>query len=567
MMRATRILFLYLAVAAGCGRPSPAPDSPADAAHPAPPAGAPRLVVVLVVDGLSWERLDTWRPWLTAGIGRLLAEGAVASACRYEQLNTETGPGHASLLTGSSPRIHGIALNQWYLPLPDGSRMTKVLSGSQPLEGEAESSSRTVPGPGRLRAKTYGDALVERDPRSRVVSLSIKDRSAIFLAGRHARHAVYWYASESGTMVTSPVYDPSAPVVAAMDRFNRDNAGARLGERYGRTWSRLPLPATGNLPQPEDDLQPFQDPVAGTGFPKDPSKASRPLASLLPWTPAADRLLSDLALDLLGDPALALGRDASTDVLAISFAAHDYAAHYYGAESVESLEILRALDFEIARLLETLSTRLGREHVVVALSSDHGMLPIPEPAKRRDPSSATERIEEARLRGALNDVIERETGARGVVHRMEACSMWLDRVALGQPGAPQEARVLDIVERELATTWGSLFERTFRVASLAGDRGDDPLASKAWNACVPGRSGDLFVVPRPGVFIDPHGGKGTNHGAPWDYDAHVPLILWGGGIPARVLDVPCTPYDLAPTLAGMTGTPLPAATGRVLPVR
>src|SRR5882672_627966 len=133
-----------------------------------PAAPPPRLAVVIAVDGLSWDRVQAWRPWFTAGLKRLLDEGAVAAQCRYGHLNTETGPGHASLATGVPPRLHGIPLNQWYVPSPDGTAMTTIYSASQPVPGEPENSAKTIPGPGRLRVPTLGDRLVARDARSKV---------------------------------------------------------------------------------------------------------------------------------------------------------------------------------------------------------------------------------------------------------------------------------------------------------------------------------------------------------------------------------------------------------------
>ena len=104
----------------------------------APTAPPPRLAVVIAVDGLSWDRLRSWRPWYTSGLKRLLDEGAVATQCRYGHLNTETAPGHATLSTGTEPRVHGIPLNQWYVVSPRGGSMETIYSASQPLPGEPE---------------------------------------------------------------------------------------------------------------------------------------------------------------------------------------------------------------------------------------------------------------------------------------------------------------------------------------------------------------------------------------------------------------------------------------------
>jgi len=103
--------------------------------------------------------------------------------------------------------------------------------------------------------------------------------------------------------------------------------------------------------------------------------------------------------------------------------------------------------------------------------------------------------------------------------------------------------------------------RSFVVEGALRERTTDEVELRAWNARFPGRSGDLFVVARYGVLVDPYDGKGSSHGTPWEYDTHVPMIFWGGGIAPRAISTPTTPYDLAPTLALRLGVDLPDATG------
>jgi hypothetical protein len=501
----------------------------------------------------------------------LLDEGAVATECRYGHLNTETGPGHASIATGAPPRVHGIALNQWYVPSADRTRMETVYSASDP---QAVPGAKPVLGAGRLFVPTLGDRLVAHDPRAKVVSISIKDRSAIFLAGSDRRHAAYWYSSKDATFTTSPAYDAAsstgAAAAAVVARFNTEEAGPNVARRYGTIVNRLPVPQPAPRPGFVGGFDAYQDAIAGHGFPKDLTKAKKPLEAALLWTPLSDRVLADLALDLLSDDALALGRDDVPALLAISFSANDYVSHYYGPESEEGLEVLRGLDVQLGRLLDELTRRFGRDAVVVALSADHGMLPLPEAARREDPASPSARVADTAIVSELNAAVDAEleldTGAKPV-YRLEGCSLWLDRTLLARPGSPDPSRVMDIVRRELATTWKDAIDRTIPTAPPFPASGGDPVLERAWNALVPGRSGDLLVVSRPGILIDPYGGTGTSHGTPWEYDTHVPLIFWGGGIAARTIIDPSTPYDLAPTVAGWLGVAMPDATGTRMSVR
>lgn len=545
----------------------------ADAGHLGAPLPnvpqTPRLAVVIVVDGLSWDRLQSWRPWFTSGLKRLLDEGAVQTECRYAHLNTETAPGHASLATGAPPRVHGIPLNQWYVASPQGATMATSYSASQPFPGESENSDKVIQGPGRLRVATLGDRLVAHDPASKVVAISNKDRSAILLAGRDRRHAAYWYASKEGTYVTSAAYDATSPTgsasAAVVARFNADKAGAKLATHLGTTWSRLPVPVLAPSPAFESGLAKYQNLVVGPAFPHELANLKHPLATVLQSTPLADRLLLDLALDLLADDTLALGRDDVPDLFQVSFSANDYVSHYYGPESVEDLETLRALDVDIGRLLDELAARFGKGSVVVALSADHGFLPTPEATKRRDPKYRGRRVADFKIQNQLNEAVnaelKRAPDAPPLIYRFEGCSLWLNRAALAAKEEASAGRVLGIVRRELATTWKDVVLRTLVVDGPFPDRTSDDVARAAWNARVPGRSGDLFVVPRYGFLVDPYDGLGSSHGTPWEYDTHVPLIFWGARIAPRTISTPSTPYDLAPTLGSWLGVDLPDATG------
>src|SRR5580765_6231235 len=370
------LLVLAIAAAAGAKRAAPAP-------------GPPRLVVIVAVDGLSWSRLEAWRPWFTRGLKRLLDEGAVATECRYPHADTETGPGHASLSTGAPPRVHGIALNTWYELAPGGSKMKEVYC--------VDDAS-----PKHLRVPTLADALTAADGRARVVSISLKDRAAILLAGRDPRHAVYWYAPETGTFVTGAAFDGASPVASVVARFNASKGGANIASRYGTTVSRLPVPAQPPTAVSDDGVASHQDAVVGHGFPIDLAKSRFKYTEALPWTTLGDRLLVDLALDLVAADDVALGRDGVPDVLAISFSSNDYVAHDYGPQSLESLEVSRGLDVELGRLLDELTRRFGREAIDLALSADHGMLPLPES------QPDVKRVSRAAILSELNGAVVKE---------------------------------------------------------------------------------------------------------------------------------------------------------------
>ncbi len=87
-------------------------------------------------------------------------------------------------------------------------------------------------------------------------------------------------------------------------------------------------------------------------------------------------------------------------------------------------------------------------------------------------------------------------------------------------------------------------------------------------AYVPGRSGQLMVVPQKGDFItrpDPY--YTQMHGSPWPYDVEIPILFAGPAVIPGRYSTPAVQQDVAPTLAAALGVAMPvAATGHVLPV-
>ena len=561
----------------------------ASAAPPpaAPAPQAPKLAVVISVDGLSYARLESYRALYTAGLKRLLDEGYAFRAARYQHLNTETGPGHAALGTGAPPRVTGIVLNSWFEPGPDGAlRNVYCTDVKDPATG------RVIAGPGNLRVPTLGDRLVEAFKGARVVSLSAKDRGAIFLAGRSPEHAVFWYDGETGRFQTSAAYRPPAAAGAIVKAYNETKAGGWLPSRFGLVWEKLPEPsATPGAPPVPTAVPPgvvarYQLPTHGLGFGHDLSTyglvpAGGPFGYFggLYRSPLVDVLTADLALAFLNDPGYALGRGSVPDLLAISFSGHDPVAHDYGDESEESRDALRRLDVQIGRVLSALDA-FPKGSVLVALSADHGFPVMPEVAKALDKNAPGGRLETGRetpnnarmrLNRLLDDALCVDRSAQ-IVGAVDGWSLFYRHAAFplrtvagpcGPAGASVTAADVDRVLPKIVTTfWEEEVEDVLPVAGQASWP-DTPAARFARNDLDRERSGDAFVIPRRGVMNSYNPGRGAMHGTHYEYDIHVPLVFWGAA-KAGASDAAATPYDLAPTVGRWLGVSLPDAVGKPL---
>lgn len=563
---------------------------------PQPRALSPvRLAVVISVDGLSWPRLSEYRPYFTSGLKRLLDEGRTERACRYQHINTETGPGHASLGTGAPPRVTGIVANRWFEPREDGS-LRQVYCTDQELVDPVTKDPVIVPGPRNLRVPTMADRLVEKFPDSRVVAISGKDRGAIFLAGKNPSHAVYWWDQALGRFTSSAAYDAGsvtgafvAPIVA---KFNSTRAQGFLPGRIGLLWKKLSLAFSPeqdvkSLPKPANPAQiaSYQVPANGLGWDKDVSKNSQGYYYGIYSSPFVDELVTDLALAVQADKNLELGHRDVPDVLALSFSAQDTVSHNYGPESEENLDTLRRLDLQLGRLLEALDEGFPDGKVLLALSADHGFTPIPEFQRRLDKTYSGGRVVNgsypifnnvARLNRYLAEELCLDPASRVIFGsdgwnlRYNTPSFPSMRTLEGACGPAGRSITVSDVDRVLPGAVSRLNQEEIQDVYLVSKRDswndNNPATSFVRNDFDAERSGEAILIPRPGVIIHWDPGRGTGHGSQHETDTHVPLIFWRAGVPAGVSDQPSTPYDLAPTVGRMLGVAVPDAVGRAIPL-
>ena len=244
---AAAITLSGMTLAYGQARPAarkapPSKAAPAKrAAAPAEPVNerpaVPKLVLLLVVDQFRADYLDRFHTQYTAGLKRLLDNSAVFADAHYDHSPTVTAVGHSITLTGAMPSSSGIVGNEWY----DRASGRQVTSVSDPttkqLGGEYGKDGAS---PRRLLVSTVGDEIKmsERWNSPKVIGISVKDRSAIMMAGRRANGAFWWDAS-TGNMVSSTFYFPQLP--QWVQDFNKSRS---VDKWLGKTWG----PASGGTP-------------------------------------------------------------------------------------------------------------------------------------------------------------------------------------------------------------------------------------------------------------------------------------------------------------------------------
>lgn len=261
------------------------------------------------------------------------------------------------------------------------------------------------------------------------------------------------------------------------------------------------------------------------------------------FTPQAVKMTFDLARKAV--EAENLGGDADPDLLALSLSSHDKTGHVFGPYSPEIEDLYLRTDLELASFLQYLDGRVGLEHTLVILSSDHGVAPLAEVA--RDLRLPARRVDRARFEAQVEARLAAALGEGDYVEAFVEPHLYLRHASIPF-GRLEEARAV-----------AAAAARAFPGVHDALTPADDPE-----NHCN-GRSGDLLVVLRPFHTFAFEQATGTTHGQPWSYDTHVPLVLTGTGVPAGRYHEHCTPRDLVPTLCDLLGITAPAASsGRML---
>ncbi|MCE9532138.1 MAG: alkaline phosphatase family protein, partial [Planctomycetes bacterium] len=474
----------------------------------------PKLLVLVVFDQLRGDYPHRWGSlFVDGGFKRLQSDGAWFRNCHYPYATTQTGPGHAAMLTGCSPNQHGIPMNQWYdrqtstvVNCAQSARyqrvpaLVKEVEPEQPKETE-KLKVKLAGSPEWLLVPTIGDVLKEATKgKAKVVGLSFKDRSALLPVGRSA-DAVYWLDSTDGMIVTSSFYRDSVhPWVA---EFNK----TRMADRwFGREWSHL----LSNLDYQKNS---GPDEVEGEGkgmkqgivFPHPTDgglkKPGKNYYDALYNSPFGNEMLFELVKKAV--VAEKLGDDDVTDLLVVSFSSNDAIGHCWGPDSQEVLDATLRSDRMMVEFLAFLDKTVGRDRYLLALTADHGICPLPEVTAAK--GTFAKRLPGKKIFTAAEDHLRSKYDLNPL-----AKSNWIESVQppwlyLNQPLIASKGLKSEDVEKELAQFLAKQegFQRLFTRADLAKEFPEnDPIGGQMKQSYFPERCGEVGYVLEPFCLLD-----------------------------------------------------------------
>lgn len=516
------------------------------------PSASPKLVVGIVVDQMRYDYLTRFGDKFTSGgFKRMMNDGFNCKNNHYNYVPTYTGPGHASVYTGTTPKYHGIIANYWY----DKHKGTRVYcAGDSDVNPIGTRSDAGKMSPHRMKTTTIGDEnKLFTQSRGKTIGISIKDRGAILPAG-HSADAAYWFVGDDeGAFVTSSFYMNALP--NWVSNFNASG----VNEGYLKTWNTLYDIDTYTESGP--DLNAFEGGFDGKDtatFPYDLKSLSTHNGGyeIIKSTPYGNSILADFAIAALEGEAL--GQDDNTDVFTISFSSPDYVGHNFGVNSKEVQDTYLRLDQDIERLLNAFDEKVGVGNYTVFLTADHAAVNVP--AYLQSLKIPSGYFDNKAFKKQVKDFLVTRFAASGLLENISNNQIFLNHKRLNALGLDlatvQEALVDEIIHYEnidKAYTAKSMQKASYTV-------GIESLIQNGYNHK---RSGDVIYVFDPAVIS--YSKTGSTHGSSLNYDTHVPLLFYGQGIKKGSSLKKTSITDIAPTLSSLLGINFPsAATGQPL---
>jgi len=426
---------------------------------------SPKLVVGIVVDQMRYDYLTRfWNHYGEGGFKRLVNDGFNCKNNHFNYAPTSTGPGHASVYSGTTPASHGVIGNNWYDKVEDkevycASDSTYASVGTSTDAGKMS--------PHRMNVTTITDELrLHTQMRGKTIAIALKDRGAV-LPGGHTANAAYWfYGGTEGNWITSSYYMNELP-----KWVNDFNASDKV-ERYKKEWN------TYKSTFPHDLVKNWD---ANSGF------------DILKPTPFGNNITTDFAIEAVEKELL--GADVNTDFLAISYSSTDYVGHLFGVNSKEVQDTYLRLDADLKRLFDTLDKRVGKEEYTVFLTADHGAVDVP--TYLIDKKIPAGYIDYTAIKSKFNEFLRYNFGTTDVIKNMSNNQLFLDHKIIKNLDLKiDEAQ--NMIAREFLNYEG--IDRVYTAEQMRNNNYDSGIPYILQNGYNQKRSGDILYVLKPGII-------------------------------------------------------------------
>ncbi len=511
----------------------------------------PKLVVGIVVDQMRQDYIYRyWNKFGNGGFKKLINEGYFYKNAHYNYVPTYTGPGHASIYTGTTPSTHGIIANDWFIK--ETGKITYCTDDNSVKSIGTESKAGLM-SPKNLLVTTIGDELkINTNQKSKVFAISLKDRSSILPAG-HSANGAFWFDGSNGKFISSSHYMNQLP--EWVNEFNK----LELAKKYlSKGWNTLY--SINNYTESISDQNNYEMAPNKKDTAIFPYQYNTQLEKnnfeIIKATPYGNTITKDLALACL--KAEQLGKSNQTDMLCVSFSSTDYVGHSYGPRSVEIEDVYLRLDKDLEEMINILNNTIGKDNYVLFLTADHGACDVPA------------HLMDLKIPGGYvntEDLIKKtKTFCQNQFGDSLILSLTNQQLFLNESKINLLKINKSLIENELAnfllTINGVAEAYPSEVLKYENytEGSFKYLLQKGYNHV---KSGNVVFSYNP-AWMEYHD-KGTTHGASYSYDTHVPVLFYGFGITKGSSVKKINVVDIAPTISmmlhisfpnGTTGKPL-----------
>ncbi|RNC83461.1 MAG: alkaline phosphatase family protein [Winogradskyella sp.] len=512
----------------------------------------PKLVVGIVVDQMRYDYLTRfYSKFGDGGFKRMMRDGFNCKNNHFNYVPTYTGPGHASIYTGTTPKYHGIIANDWYDKV--AKKFVYCAADDSVLAVGSDSELERM-SPHRLLTTTITDEnRLFTQMRGKSIGISIKDRGAVLPAG-HTANAAYWFrGKDEGNFISSTYYMEELP------QWVVDFNASETAESYLKVWDTFYDIST--YTESGTDLNNFEGGFKGketAAFPYDLNalKDQNEGFDIVKYSPFGNSIVADFAIAAVENEQL--GQDDDTDILTVSFSSTDYIGHNFGVNSKEIEDTYIRLDNDLERFFKFLDSQVGKGEYTVFLTADHGAVEVPSYLQSVKVPAGY--LDFDTRRKQFRAFLEQTYGTTEIVENVSNNQVFLNKEKLEELNLNLQD-VEQAFVNELITYTN--IAKAYTSTTMSSNNFTTGIESLLQNGYNQKRSGDVIVVND--IAHIPYGRTGSTHGSGLNYDTHVPLLFFGKGIKqGETLQKTVIP-DIAPTISALLGISYPnGATGKPL---
>ncbi len=481
----------------------------------------PKLTIVMIIDQFGYHYISKLYPHLQYGLKTLLDKGIVYENTYLPHGMPATGTGHTGFNVGTYAKDHGIIANEWTNPNGE-----KVACDDDTVEHAAVFSPTGFYNYGKSARNIMVNGISDQfmlasqpnNPRL-AFGVSLKSRAAICTAGQLGK--AIWFDSASGSFTSSKAYYDKLP--QWLVEFSQKQR-AQLNNFF---WQLM-------YPEKSEAYN-FHNTHNYTYANRPSTSINRAICidtkeilakkrDYFSTSPQANKLIFDLAVATID--AHNTENPQNNMLVWVCVSSLDKLGHTYGTEAIETLDMIYQLDKQIQDFMEQITTKFDKKDVLFALTADHGSGPIVELMHDRGLDGAR-RIPVLELTDHLNQYIKKNYNIENCVLKIKQPHCYFNMKIFGGLDAALQEKILQDTKTLLLQQSGIKQVWTYNeLNNLYFDQND--LENYFKQQLFKGRSGQLIIQTYPYVIISKNP-TGLDHKTPYEYDTHIPLIVYQPG--------------------------------------